>query len=112
MHAEARGQGWGITIHWALQYLDVCLPEDLRERLLEVQVDPEQGKVDNGNFLFLNMKTGEIDSKIPPSKRLRLKRESFRKLLMEDLPVQVGFCGLFFFFGPFRVTSWLRRTVG
>lgn len=79
----------------------MCLSEDLRERLLEVQVDPEQGKVDKGNFLFLNMKTGEIDYKIPPSKRLRLKRESFRKLLMEDLPVQVG--PVFFFCGLLRV---------
>lgn len=90
MHAEARGQGWGITIHWALPSLESCLPDELREKLLEVQVDPEQGKVDKGNFLFLNMKTGEIDYKIPPNKRLRLNRESFRRLLVEDLPVQVS----------------------
>lgn len=92
----------------------MCLSEDLRERLLEVQVDPEQGKVDKGNFLFLNMKTGEIDYKILPSKRLRLKRESFRKLLMEDLPVQVGCCGpVFFSFFWFvsRNLMVMRRTV-
>ncbi|PWW75725.1 FAD/NAD(P)-binding domain-containing protein [Tuber magnatum] len=85
---DARGQGWAITIHWALSSLEACLSDQLRERLVEVQVDPEVGKVDRGNFLFLNAETGEIQHRMPPNKRLRLKRDNFRKLLMEDLAVQ------------------------
>ncbi|PUU74557.1 hypothetical protein B9Z19DRAFT_432831 [Tuber borchii] len=85
---DFRGQGWGITVHWALPSLEACLPDQLRERLTEVQVDPEVGKVDRGNFLFLNAETGEIEHRIPPGRRLRLKRESFRRLLMEDVAVQ------------------------
>jgi len=57
--------------------------------LVEVQVDPEAGKEDRGNFLFLNAETGDIQYRIPPSQRLRLNRESFRMLLMEGLAVQV-----------------------
>ncbi|CUS12216.1 unnamed protein product [Tuber aestivum] len=85
---DARGQGWAITIHWALASLEACLPDHLRERLTDLQVDPEMGRVDRGNFLFLNAETGEIQHRIPPNRRLRLKRDNFRKLLMEDLAVQ------------------------
>lgn len=87
--ATSRGQGWGITIHWALPSLDICLPTHIREKLPDIQVDPEQGKVDQGNFLFINLQTGVVESKVPPNKRLRIKREGLRKLLSEDIPVQV-----------------------
>lgn len=86
--ATSRGQGWGITIHWALPSLDICLPTHIREKLSDIQVDPEQGKVDQGNFLFINLQTGVVESKVPPNKRLRIKREGLRKLLSEDIPVQ------------------------
>ncbi|KAG0125920.1 hypothetical protein HOY82DRAFT_587403 [Tuber indicum] len=87
---DARGQGWAVTVHWAMPYLEACLPDQLRERLAGVQVDPEVGKVDRGNFLFLNAETGEIQHRIPPSMRMRFRRQGFRQLLMEGLAVQWG----------------------
>lgn len=45
--------------------------------------------MDRGNFLFINLQTGAVESKVPPNKRLRIKREGLRKLLSEDIPVQV-----------------------
>jgi len=70
-----------------------------------VQVDPEASKVDRGNFLFLNAETGEVQHRIPPSQRLRLKREGFRRLLMEDLAVQVPTC-------PFLLLLFLHARDG
>lgn len=87
-HIDARGHGWGITIHWALEALKNCLPSSLFEKLNTIQVDPEQGRKDTGQFLFLNVKTAEPVFQIPPSPRLRINREKFRKLLLEGIEVQ------------------------
>ncbi|KAI9643624.1 hypothetical protein NHQ30_008246 [Ciborinia camelliae] len=65
-----RAQGWAITLHAA--------------------VDPTLND-DEGNFLFLNARTGEIRYKIPPSKlRRRLDRQKIRNLLATDLAIQEG----------------------
>ncbi|KAL3418231.1 FAD binding domain-containing protein [Phlyctema vagabunda] len=87
-HIDARGHGWGITIHWALAALEQCLSPSLFSRLASTQVDPEQGRNDTGQFLFLNLANAEPVFQIPPSKRLRINREKFRKLLLEGIHVQ------------------------
>lgn len=38
-----RPAGWGITIHWALPALQSCLPPEVFDRLLSIQVDPVNG---------------------------------------------------------------------
>ncbi|KAF2016666.1 FAD/NAD(P)-binding domain-containing protein [Aaosphaeria arxii CBS 175.79] len=81
-------EGWGLTVHWALPALEACLPPKLFARLLDIQVDPEQGINDTGRFLFLDLKTGEPKYVIPPSKRMRLHRRKLRALLREDLNIQ------------------------
>ena len=65
-----------------------CLPESLYERLKTIQVDPEQGRKDTGQFLFLNLANAEPVFQIQPSPRLRINREKFRKLLLDGLDVQ------------------------
>jgi 2-polyprenyl-6-methoxyphenol hydroxylase-like FAD-dependent oxidoreductase len=87
-YVDARGHGWGITIHWALATLKDCVPETLYKRLKTIQVDPEQGRKDTGQFLFLNLANVEPVYQIPPSPRLRINREKFRKLLLDGLDVQ------------------------
>lgn len=42
-YLDSRSAGWGITIHWALQALETCLPPDLFQRIDSTQVDPQQG---------------------------------------------------------------------
>ena len=85
-----RGKGWGITIHWALNSLLECLPQHLIDRLPEAYVDREATRNgENGNFLFFNLRTAEALWQVPPSKRIRMAREKFRRLLMEGIDIKV-----------------------
>ncbi|KAJ5112002.1 hypothetical protein N7532_000047 [Penicillium argentinense] len=94
---DARGQGWAITLHWALDYMHQMLPEDTVKRIQDVQVDPDVARNDNGNFLFINLETGEPRFKIPPSVRWRVNREKMRKALLVGIEERV---------------HWGRRVVG
>ena len=90
LSASARGGGWGLTIHWALDTLLALLPRHIVDRLPEAYVDPEaSGKGENGNFLFFDLRSGEARWKVPPNKRIRVSRERLRALLLEGLDVQV-----------------------
>jgi 2-polyprenyl-6-methoxyphenol hydroxylase-like FAD-dependent oxidoreductase len=68
--------------------LQACLPPPLFERLGAIQVDPEQGRKDTGQFLFLNLANAEAVFQIPPAPRRRIHREKFRKLLLDGIDVQ------------------------
>jgi 2-polyprenyl-6-methoxyphenol hydroxylase-like FAD-dependent oxidoreductase len=85
---DTRQQGWAMTIHWALSALEDILPNKLVNKIDDVQVDPEQGRKDNGNFLFLDLSTGETKFRIPPNKRRRVGRDRFRKAMTEGLDVE------------------------
>ncbi|KAI9927264.1 hypothetical protein MW887_003651 [Aspergillus wentii] len=82
---SARGQGWAITLHWALPYLQQLLPADVLSAVSDVQVDPEIAKNDNGNFLFVNLANGDPKWKIPPSVRWRVNREKMRLALTRGI---------------------------
>ncbi|KAJ5260553.1 hypothetical protein N7478_012158 [Penicillium angulare] len=94
---EARGQGWAITLHWALEYMFKMLSEETLARIREVQVDPDVARNDNGNFLFINLENGEPKYKIPPSVRWRVNREKMRRALLQGIEDHV---------------HWGRRVVG
>ncbi|GKT40260.1 putative FAD-dependent monooxygenase [Colletotrichum spaethianum] len=79
--------GWGITVHWGLSAFESCLPPSLFHRLLDIQVDPEQGRKDTGKFLFLDLATAEPRFSIPASKRLRINRRKLRNLLTTGMNV-------------------------
>lgn len=85
-----KGGGWAITIHWALQALEYCLPEDMFRRLTDIQVDREQGIRDTGRFLFLNLANAQPRYEIPPTKRMRVNRKLLRQLLAEGIDVRYG----------------------
>nr|ADO29923.1 hypothetical protein PP101 [Penicillium paxilli] len=82
---DARGQGWAITLHWALEYMQEMLPQETLMRIQDVQVDPDVAHNDNGNFLFINLETGEPKYKIPPSRRWRVNREKMRRALLHGI---------------------------
>lgn len=86
---DSRGQGWAITLHWVLPYLKKLLDQKTYEALDGVQVDPEVGRNDTGNFLFLNLATGEIKFRIPPNERRRVSREKMRELLLDGIKEHV-----------------------
>lgn len=87
--ATVRGQGWAITIHWALPFLKELLSGEAFAGLEGVQVDPEVGRNDTGNFIFLNLETLEAKFKIPPAERRRLDRNKLRKHLLGEVSEQV-----------------------
>lgn len=88
---SARGRGWGLTIHWALDTLTALLPQHIVDRLPETYVDPEAIKRgEHGNFLFFDLRSGEPKWKVPPTKRIRVSREKLRALLLDGLDVQVS----------------------
>lgn len=61
------------------------LPRDVLARVEDVQVDPDVARNDNGNFLFINLQTGEPKFKIPPSRRWRVNREKMRRALLHGI---------------------------
>ena len=88
-HASHRGVGWGLTIHWALEIFKFLVPASIVERLPEAFVDPKAVKSgEKGNFLFYDLRKGNALWKVPPSQRLRLRREAFRQLLLDHVDVQ------------------------
>ncbi|KND92092.1 Tetracycline resistance protein from transposon [Tolypocladium ophioglossoides CBS 100239] len=88
-HIDARPHGWAITLHWALPFLRKLLDEPTLAAIDDVQVDPEVGRNDNGNFLFLNLDTLETKFRIPPNERRRVNREKLRKALLQGVAEHV-----------------------
>ncbi|KAL4861730.1 hypothetical protein BDV12DRAFT_207798 [Aspergillus spectabilis] len=88
-HPTSRNQGWAITLHWALPYLESLLPQSTLAQIQEAQVDPAIAKNDTGNFLFLNLESGEVKFRIPPSKRWRVNREVMRRALLTGIEEDV-----------------------
>jgi hypothetical protein len=86
----SRGAGWGLTIHWALPAFLELLPADISGRLEETFVDPEATKAGDGNFLLYDLRSGQDRFRVPPSKRIRVRREGLRRLLMEGVSIEVS----------------------
>ena len=78
-------RGWALTVHWALDALETCLPEDLFDRLESIQVDPTLG--DSRRFCFINLATGQPKYVIPPTKRHRVNRQLLGNLLSEGIDI-------------------------
>ncbi|PHH59577.1 hypothetical protein CDD81_2842 [Ophiocordyceps australis] len=88
-HIDARGQGWAITLHWALPLLERLLDGETLAAVEATQVDAAMGEADRGNFLFLNLATLEPKFRIPTNKRRRVNRERLRKALLARVAPQV-----------------------
>ncbi|PNY29230.1 Tetracycline resistance protein from transposon [Tolypocladium capitatum] len=88
-HIDARPHGWAITLHWVLPFLRQLLDEPTLAAVDDVQVDPEVGRNDKGNFLFLNLETLETKFRIPPNERRRVNREKLRKALLQGVAESV-----------------------
>lgn len=88
-HIDSRDHGWAITIHWALPFFTELLDETTAQAVEHVQVDPEVGRNDKGNFLFINLETLESKFRIPPNKRRRVNREKLRKALLRGVAEHV-----------------------
>lgn len=80
-----------MTIHWSRPLLESILSEELLARLVEAQVDPTfDSSADAGYTVpFYNGKTGEHIIAMPMANAVRVSRSKFRKLLSEDIDIQV-----------------------
>ncbi|PKY00139.1 putative monooxygenase [Aspergillus campestris IBT 28561] len=85
----ARDQGWAITLHWGLDPLRKTIPSEILSLIEAEQVDPDVAKNDNGNFLFLDLATGEAKFKVPPTHRWRVNRDGMRRALLTGLEERV-----------------------
>ncbi|KAI9829291.1 MAG: hypothetical protein M1826_005755 [Phylliscum demangeonii] len=87
--AGSRGPGWGLTIYWALATLLELLPPELIARLeRDTFVDPAASRAGDGNFLLLDLRSAQVRYRVPPSRRIRVRREGLRRLLMEGVEVE------------------------
>ncbi|PHH77950.1 hypothetical protein CDD80_7573 [Ophiocordyceps camponoti-rufipedis] len=84
-HINDRRHGWGITFHWALPYLREMLDDETLAAIDDVQVDPEVGRHDTGNFLFLNLASLDVKFKVPPNERRRVNRQRLRQALVRGV---------------------------
>lgn len=86
---STRGTGWGLTIHWALETFLELLPQALIDGLEATFVDPVASKAGDGKFCFFDLKTAEQRWRVPPSRRIRVRRDALRRLLMEGVDIEV-----------------------
>lgn len=89
----ARGSGWGLTMHWALEQFLQLLPEDTKAKLPNAWVDKDSLEAGiSGSFKLFNLETGNTDYFTPlgASPRNRFAREKLREALMHELDIQVS----------------------
>lgn len=87
----ARGSGWGLTMHWALEQFLQLLPEDTKAKLPNAWVDKDSLEAGiSGSFKLFNLETGNTDYFTPlgASPRNRFAREKLREALMHELDIQ------------------------
>lgn len=80
--------GWAITLHWALDNFLSLLPSDIVQDIYDAQVRKDFHDHDTGSFKYINATTGDTILAIPPSKRLRVRREQIRRALLKGIDVQ------------------------
>ena len=67
------------------------IPKNLQGRIEECFVDADAvAKEEEGKFILFNLETGDVMEKVPPNRKVRVKRERLRKLLMEGINVEVS----------------------
>lgn len=79
-----------MGLHWAIPALEALMPDDFITRIQGTQVDPNVPTNDADQLPFINGQTGERIGEIKSSKFYRLRRDKFRKLLMEGLDIRWG----------------------
>jgi 2-polyprenyl-6-methoxyphenol hydroxylase-like FAD-dependent oxidoreductase len=88
-NVDFRGPGWALSIHWAKAILEQLLPVSVFNELPNAFVNPEAvHNGEKGAFVHYNALTAEKLFRVPPSERLRLRRQSFRQVLLSGIDVE------------------------
>ncbi|KAI4843294.1 hypothetical protein E4T45_08689 [Aureobasidium sp. EXF-8846] len=83
--ADDRGQGWAITLHWALPLLREMLPQELMDQIKRCRVDSQAPGDDAGSFKLINLKDCSEIQNTPTGERWRVNRGKLRLTLLEGL---------------------------
>lgn len=81
---------WSMSLHWGGEFLETTLPPHLRERLNEVDTDPEHDFSSEKGFVQCNGETGEVIMVMPGVMPRRVSRRKLRGLLSEGVDVEVS----------------------
>lgn len=79
--------GWAITLHWALDTILGLVPPELAQEVYNAQVRPNFHLHDTGRFKYINATNGNTILSVPPAKRLRVRREQIRRILLKGIDV-------------------------
>lgn len=87
-----RDRNWGVTISWAIPFLEKCLPPELFARLQECQPDPGLNNKAEGKetVLIRDGATGKtlVEPSFPGTRRLQIKKT--RRIWGEGMDVRYG----------------------
>jgi len=78
-----------MSLHWGGEFLPTVLPPKLRDRLEEINTDPEHDFASEEGFVQCNGLTGEVVMVMPGMMPRRVSRRKLRGLLSEGLDVEV-----------------------
>jgi len=83
---------WSMALFWGADYVNNCLPDQLRDRFDEAKSDPfdPAAETRQGTLPFYNGKTGEQVTSIPGGAAVRVSRTKMRKLFSEGMGVEVS----------------------
>lgn len=79
-----------MALHWGGEFLTKGLPPDLRDRLDEINTDPEHDFSSESGFVQCNGETGEVILVMSGVMPRRISRRKLRSLMSEGLDIEVG----------------------
>lgn len=77
-------------MHWAIPCLRELIPEELFSTIEAAQVDPRWPISENDRLELKNGSTGELIKSVDSSKFYRLRRDKFRRMLLQGIKVCWG----------------------
>jgi hypothetical protein len=78
-----------MSLHWGGEFLTKVLPPNLRDRLEEINTDPDHDFSSDSGFVQCNGETGEAILVMPGVMPRRVSRRKLRTLMSEGLDIEV-----------------------
>lgn len=78
-----------MSLHWGGEFLTKVLPPSLRDRLDEINTDPDHDFSNDNGFIQCNGETGEVILVMAGVMPRRVSRRKLRSLTSEELDIEV-----------------------
>ena len=79
-----------MSMHWGADFLSSILPDDIIDRLHEIDTDPYHDSSRDAGYVQCNGETGEVLVVMKSSTPRRVSRARFRRLLSDGFNIEVG----------------------